>query len=123
MKRVSICAILAIFLAAGFVSAQESSGEPSADSVLQKARDKYNGTTSTQDTTGTPEAAGTPTAADQPNTAEVSADSASGAEPEAGSRDKKSEYPYSLAVIGIVPGLSFPMGIYDTNLAVAVSEP
>ncbi len=104
MKRVLLCAILATALAAGFVSAQESSGEPSAESVLQAARDKYNGTDNTQAETLAPPVS-EPVADYQ---APPGAD---------GSTANQDNYPYTPAVIGFVPWISFPMGVYDSTLA------
>ncbi len=101
MKRVMIYAILATLLASTFVFAQDSSGEPSAESVLQTARDKHSGTNSSQ-----------PGAEPSIKPSDESAQDTALAESQA-------NYPYTPAVIGLIPSLSFPKGIYDANLAAA----
>ncbi len=134
MKRIRLCAILAILLAMGFVSAQDTAGAPSATSVLQTARDKYNAasgtaattvqpavtttTTTTTTTTAPTEEAEAPS--DESESGDSFFDSSSIVDDEAeDSESGKTDYPYFPAVIGFVPGLSFPMGIYDTTFAVS----
>lgn len=97
MKRIALFLIAAALCARTGLWAQEASDEPSADAVLQTARDKYFSDTG------------------------QAGDSQAEAAPEYGARvespGQADDYAYVPALIGFVPGLSVPMGIYKTSLA------
>ncbi len=94
MKRIALFLLTAALAAQSGLWAQEASDEPSGDSVLQTARDEYfSGNGEDRD-------------AELPQDADWQDDGAD-----------FGDYDYMPVLIGLVPGLSIPPGIYDTSLA------
>ena len=100
MKR-AVFLVAALCATLGSAWAQDAATDTQEDFVLQQARDKYSAETSTttSDTAGTVETEQAPDS--QP------------AAPDIG------DHPYTPIVLGFVPGISFPFGVFDTSMSAA----
>jgi len=120
VKSILLIVTLAMVPALVGLQAQTTFDEPSAESVLQTARDMFNQSAGnaggTEDGTGTgmsfPDGSGAATPEASQPLSELSA-----AVPLTG--PARAEYPYTPMVIGFAPMLNFPFGFYSTSLALA----
>jgi hypothetical protein len=100
MKR-AVFLVAALCATLGSAWAQDAATDTQEDFVLEQARDTYSAETSTttSDTAGTVETEQVPDS--QP------------AAPDIG------DHPYTPIVLGFVPGISFPFGVFDTSISAA----
>jgi hypothetical protein len=114
MKHIlSIVAAMALLWQATALVAQDSGG-PSEQSVLEKARQKY------QSDQGSEQAAPEP-AAEAPAAAEAQASPSPATDEKKAEEEPEieSKASYTPFQISAVPGLAFPMGYYDVSIAVS----
>lgn len=108
MKRI-IFFLLAVALGTTAGVWAQTSDEPSEDFVLQQARDRYAGQSA-------------PAAAEAPNSTTTTINTPTGSVTIITTRNQKAptervNLPYTPFVLSLVPGVSFPWGMYDTSFA------